>query len=332
MTQIAFDSLVEALRGRVTDDLDWSSVIRLANHTLLTPSLFAALVKFETIDKVPVDVAEYLRFLHDCNRDRNQRLRAQLFEAIVEFNAHDIAPLLLKGAVPLFLSDAADLPSRMTSDLDVAVDEAQFETAQTCLETLGYVQAEDFRGMSRPQDVGLFELRPKRAGGPRDLSELTERGSARALIPPPISRAEHWFMHDLIKEGDYVRGRLDLRHLVDLAELSEADGVDWSELRASLADQMSRNALDVQLVALHTLFGIEVPAASLERRTIRFHHWRRMFAARHRIFGAPLRIAGNLVWGARRLSRLPTLARRGPIQASRKIVAFIFALRPRSKL
>ncbi|MER8576109.1 nucleotidyltransferase family protein [Mesorhizobium sp. M1338] len=71
--------------------------------------------------QLPQDMGEYLRFVHDCNRERNLRLRAQLLEAVAALNRHDIVPLRLKGAAPLFLSPARRVPSRMTSDLDLAV-------------------------------------------------------------------------------------------------------------------------------------------------------------------------------------------------------------------
>jgi hypothetical protein len=328
----AFDGLIEALNERSVKDPDWPSIIGLANHTLLTPALFEALARTGQIEDLPEDAREYLRFLRESNRERNARLRAQLFEAVAELNRHGIVPVLLKGAVPLFLSAASDLPSRITSDLDLAVDMAELSAAEGFLEGIGYVAADDFRGMARPQDVGLLELRPKRDDARSAVPGLVEREGARVLIPPSISRAAHWIMHDLVKEGDYVRGRLDLRHLHDLARLSVEDGVDWSALRASAPDRMSRNAVDAQLLALEDLFGIRMPAAGARGRAIRFHHWRRVFSARHPIAGAPLRVGGNLVWGASRLRNLPALARLGAFEAARRIARTAFQIRPRSKL
>jgi hypothetical protein len=330
--QTTFDALVAGLRGRAPDDPDWTAVIELANHTLVTPALFAALREGGQIDRVPADVRDYLAFIHDRNRERNRRLRAQLFEAVAAFNRNGIVPILLKGAVPLFLSEAKNVPDRMTSDLDVAVGGAELAAATSCLEAIGYLPVDDIRGLSRPQDVGQLELRAMREDARPEDFGIAERAGARALLPTPMALARHWFMHDLVKEGDYVRGRIDLRHLLDLACLSAEGGVDWAAMRAGLPDRLSRNALDVQLLALHDLFGADVPAEFVGRPSTRFHHWRRTFTVRRRLAGAPLRVLGNLVWSLRRASRIGAMARHGPVGASRRAVQAVFQLRPRSKL
>lgn len=327
-----FDVMIAGLRGRACENTEWGPIIALANHTLLTPALYASLILSQEIDKLPEDLRAYLLFVAECNQERNRRLRVQLYEAVAALNALNITPLLLKGAVPLYLNGSDHLPSRITSDLDVAVDKSEMEAAQTCLETLGYTPVDGFRGMARPEDVGLFELRPKHEDPSGALSVVTKSEGVITRIPTPIARAQHWLLHDLIKEGDYIRGRIDLRHLHDLAELSSDSALDWSELRAQLPDQTSRNAVDVQLLALHDLFGVAVPLAGLHRPSIRFHHWRRTFSARHPFAAAPLRVFGNLAWGLRRLPRLKALAKKGPLEAARRILRVVFQLRPRAKL
>lgn len=310
--------LMAGLRGCPSDKADWQAVIALANHTLLTPDLFSSLARAGQIHRLPQDVGEYLRFVHDCNRERNLRLRAQLGEAIAALNRRDIVPLLLKGAVPLFLSPAGRVPSRMTSDLDLAVEPAEEAAARICLEELGYVEVAGARGMARQQDVGMLELRPSRASG-FEPPMLVQRDGLQVKIPPVQSRALHWMVHDLLKEGDYWRGRIDLRHLHDLAQLAESDDVDWTALQASVSDRSVRNALDTQLLALHHFFGTGIPAKCAQRPMVRFQHWRRIFTATHPIIGGPLRLAGNLVWGTWRFSRADGLARGGPFDLARRI-------------
>ncbi|TIT80794.1 MAG: hypothetical protein E5W57_01075 [Mesorhizobium sp.] len=320
----ALEALIAGLRGSPADWADWHAVIALANRTLLTPDLFSSLARAGQIHRLPQDVHEYLRFVHDCNRERNLRLRAQLLEAVAALNRCAIVPVLLKGAVPLFLSPADGAPSRMTSDLDLAVDPAEEATAQACLEELGYVEVAGDRGMVRQQDAGMLELRARRAND-FEPPVLVQRDGLRVNIPPAQSRALHWILHDLFKEGDYWRGRIDLRHLHDLAQLAESDDVDWQALRASMSDRSARNALDTQLLALHHFFGTRIPARCARRPIVRFQHWRRIFTANHPIIGAPLRLAGNLMWGTRRLSCADGLARGGSIDLARRIARMLLS-------
>jgi hypothetical protein len=327
----ALEALIAGLRGGSIATADVRAVFALANHTLLTPALFSSLARTGEIDQLPQDAREYLSFIHKCNRQRNLRLRAQLNEAVAALNRCGITPVLLKGAVPLFLSPVNRLPSRMASDLDVSVEATDEPRARACLEGLGYVQVIGARGMARPQDVGILELRPSRASG-FEPPNLVERNGLLTKIPSVQSRALHWILHDLLKEGDYWRGRIDLRHLHDLAELAETEGLDWKALRASLPDQIARNALDTQLLALHQFFDIRIPAEWVRRPMVRFQHWRRVFTAKHPVMGAPLRLAGNVSWGVRRVSRDDGLLRRRPIDLARRIVRTLFDLDLRAKI
>ncbi len=314
----ALEALIAGLRGREVSATDWRPVIALANRTLLTPALFAALAQSGEINRLPDDVREYLRFIHDRNWERNARLRMQLAEAAAALNRRGIVPLLLKGAVPLFLSQANKIPARMTSDLDLGVEAADEASALECLGELGYLPLADGRGMARPQDVGVLELRRTRESGSHPPT-LVERDRLRVNIPSPQSRALHWIVHDLLKEGDYWRGRIDLRHLHDLAQMAESDDVDWTSLRTAMHDARSRNALDAQLLALHDLFGVRIPLEHTRRQMVRFQHWRRIFTARHPLIGAPVRLAGNLAWGAWRFSQASDLMRRGPVDLARRM-------------
>lgn len=325
----ALEALIAGLRGSPPDRTDWRAVIALANHTLLTPDLFSSLARSGQIHHLPEDVREYLQFVHGCNRERNLRLRTQLREAVAALNRRDVVPFLLKGAIPLFLSPAGQVPSRMTSDLDLAVDSPEETIARACLEELGYVDVAGARGMARQQDAGMLELRTSRSNG-FEPPKLVQRDGLRVKIPSAQSRALHWMVHDLLKEGDYWRGRIDLRHLYDLARLAESDDVDWTALQASMSDRSARNALDTQLLALHHFFGTRIPAKCGQRPMIRFQHWRRIFTAIHPVIGAPLRLTGNLMWGTWRFSRAYSLARRGPSDLLRRIARTLFD--PRTKI
>jgi len=327
----ALEALIAGLRGHAVCTADWRPVIALANRTLLTPALFSALAHSGEINQLPDDVREYLRFIHDRNGERNARLRAQLAEAVAALNRRGIVPLLLKGAVPLFFFQADQIPARMTSDLDVSVDAADEASAHECLGELGYLPLADARGMMRPQDVGVLELRRTQESEFRPPTPV-ERNRLQAKIPSPQSRALHWIVHDLFKEGDYWRGRIDLRHLHDLAQLAESNDVDWTLLRAAMPDQGSRNALDAQLLALHDLFGVTIPFGPTQRPTVRFQHWRRIFTARHPIIGAPVRLAGNLAWGAWRVSQANDLVQRGPIDLARRIFRTLLESDCRAKI
>lgn len=313
------DALIAGLRGHPVAGADWLAIIELANHTLLTPAVHAALVRSGRSAELPQDVRDYLGFLHDCNRTRNRMMRAQLRDVVAHLNQSGIAPILLKGAVPLFVADEDELAERITSDLDVGVEAIDMAAARRAMLAAGYVEAAQSREMVLPEGGAILDIRQFHGGGP-GVPEAVVRGGVVARIPSVEARALHWTLHDLVKEGDYWRGRIDLRHLYDLVRLHELEGVDWARVRAAAPGRIAREAVDTQLLALGHFFGVPVPADCSGSRLARAQHWRRVFSATHPVAGAPLRAAGYLAWWGWRLSNVTEIARRGPRDLARRMI------------
>jgi len=319
----ALQTLTSSLRGVWVDAADWTATIELANRTWLSPALYCSIAASHRLDELSADVRDYLSFIHGRNRVRNLRLRNQLREAVSALNDVGITPILLKGAVGLFTAPDEKIGNRLMSDIDIGVRPSELRPARSQLARLGYDDVDGDRGMGRPRDAAMLELRPHelaRAGVPQGLyPRLIALRTARAWIPSPTSRALHIIRHDMLKEGDYWRGRIDLRHLHDLAQLAGAiEGIDWQCLRASMPRDPGRNALETQLLALQQLFGIIIPPPESRRTMAHLQHWRRMIEARHPIVGMPLRLAGNLIWGWTRMLASDRRHRRGALDFARR--------------
>jgi len=305
----AFDALLGALRGEPPDTRLWTDVIELANRSWLTPALLAAFTASGRVDELPADVRQYLGFIHGRNRDRNLRLRAQLQEAVAALNRAGIRPILLKGAITLFTAPGSAIGNRMMSDLDLLIEESDSATAEASLAALGYRRAEGQHGLWRPQDPGVVELHA-RAGVIAEYSAgesaarllKRDRNGANALLPSPTLQALNLILHDQIKEGDYWRGCIDLRHLCDLATLSAMPGgIDWVYLRAALHGRLWLNALEMQALTLHGVLGVTIPSTMRRRLVPKLQYRRRMAQIRHPMLTAPLRIAGATAWVFRRI-------------------------------
>jgi hypothetical protein len=251
-----------------------------------------------------------------------------LIEALGALNSAGFEPTLLKGAVRLFSDPEDRIGSRMTRDLDISVEEREVAAARHCLVKLGYEDDTETRGMGRPQDVGTLELRerPRASSAAYLISErdkpssIVKHEGVSAKIPSPTSRALHWIVHDLIKEGDYWRGRIDLRHLYDIAELSRLEKeLDWIYMRDIMPDQFGRNVIETQALTLYHLFGIDIPPSIGRRSIVHFQNWRRLFTAMHPKVGAPLRFIGNITWGVRRVAKVGGLENRGGADLARRV-------------
>ncbi|WP_342241272.1 nucleotidyltransferase family protein [Inquilinus sp. OTU3971] len=304
------DSLVSALRGAPPADADWFSVIELANRCWMAPALFVALEGCGGLPRLPADARDYLGFIHDRNRQRNLRLRSQLVEAVSALNRSGIQPILLKGAAIIFCAPERTLGARMMSDLDLLVEEGEQPAANAVLAELGYRAADGLHGIWRPQDAGMLELHGAGTVSGLDGSSIMDAANfspatsdtARARLPAPALQALNLIVHDQIKEGDYWRGTIDLRHLHDLVELARRPpGVDWLHLSRIMRGRLQRNAFEMQLLTLRELFGVSIPDGLCRRAVPRGQHWRRMVQIRHPRLAAPLRFAGAVAWLGRRI-------------------------------
>lgn len=289
----ALISLCDCLRGAPPADVDWMSVIGLANETLTTPALIDFVDQHASV--LPEDVSAYVRQIYRRNVQRNERLADQLEEAVVAMNGRGITPVLLKGAATL-----AATPERrgvrLMSDLDIMVMPDEAEDAISALRAIGYeIHAQASREsrrwfveLIRSIDVGAIDLQ-QAVPGPaycyRDaaLSHCVPmslgRGSVR--IPAPTYRALMLIIHDQFQDYGYWLGDLDLRHLVELRDLnSSIGGLDWKELTSHISGGLMKNAVETQLFALAELLGVEIPQALRSRLIPRLQFIRQLMQAR----------------------------------------------------
>lgn len=265
--------LCQCLAGKVPSNLDWVAVLELANNTLTTPFLIDLVDQPD--QSVPEDVKAFVREIYRRNALRNDRLRAQLEEAIAALNERDVIPVLLKGSAILATSERS--ATRIMADLDLLVDPDQVETALQALADLDYQphfrtppeSSKQYTDLKRARDVGMIDLH-QAAPGPdyfyRPLGELLEHcrpisvGRGTAYLPTPTFQAFMLIIHDQFQDDDYWVGEVDVRHLVELRDLAKAaEGIEWNRMMSFAPSRLARNAIAKQLVALAELLGVDVP-------------------------------------------------------------------------
>lgn len=300
----ALTSLCNCLQGMPPVDVEWTSVIGLANQTLTTPALIDFADEFAEI--LPEDVCGYIRQIHSRNVLRNNRLVAQLEEAVIAMNGLGITPIMLKGASTLATAPKERRGVRLMSDLDIMVmpDEAKMAVSALC--AIGYdidyqTPPESPRWhveLNRPQDVGTIDLQ-QAAPGPAYLYQSVGHplnhcvpaplGRGRLYIPTPTYRALMLIIHDQFQDYGYWLGDLDLRHLVELRDLSNsAEGLDWKELTSLVSGELMKNAVETQLFALAELLGVEIPDPLCSRLIPRLQFMRQLTQARFPATRVPL--------------------------------------------
>jgi hypothetical protein len=277
------------------------SLLGLANQTLTTPALRETIDRFP--DRIPEDVRIFVREMYDRNVVRNDRLAAQLAEAVEALNGAEITPLLVKGAATLATAPREQWASKLMTDLDVIVPPDQTGRAMSALFAIGY--RTDFEAppggnkwyadLRRPDDAGMIDLHCQlpgpaffyqASGDWMQHSRLKQiehaKASGQAYVLSATYQALMLMIHDQFQDSDYWTGNIDVRHLLDLRDLAQsAEGIDWDALVAFTPNKLARNALETQLVGLSSLLGVNVPEHLRRRFIPRLQFKRRMTQARY---------------------------------------------------
>jgi hypothetical protein len=287
--------LCECFRGSVPKNVDWMSLLGLANQTLTTPALMDFTTRFE--EQLPEDVCLYVREIFERNLIRNDRLAAQLIEAVVAMNERGVTPILLKGAAILTKESRLQRGTKIMSDLDIMVAPQEVEPALDRLFALGYCvhfqtrpgAEKRYADLKRPSDVGMIDLHEQPPGpaffyrASDDIKQhckLIPVGRGSAYVPSPTYQALMLTVHDQFQDSDYWTGNIDVRHLLAMRDLVNLpEGVNWDELSFLTSSRLARNALETQLITLSSLLGVDVPARLLKRFVPRLQYRRRLAQA-----------------------------------------------------
>jgi hypothetical protein len=308
--QAALEQLSMCLRGHVPPDADWMGVLGLANRSLATAQLCAAIVASDGVDSLPDDVRVFLLDVQTRNRERNRRLVAQLMDALRALNRVGIEPVLLKG-VALWASQPGEVFDRILADIDLLVRGSEVNRAIGGLRDAGFALTARYPGnevhvvaeLGRPDDVGLIDLH-QRPPGPPGLAEIenlvaycrpVKVDGLRAMRPVSAVQIFFLVLHDQLHDGDYWRGGFDLRHLVDIATLSRgSEPVDWNLLERLCRTPLVRNALESQLIAAERFAGASIPERLSRRRWAQLQHWRHLLQFSYPWAVLPLAVGGAI--------------------------------------
>jgi Uncharacterised nucleotidyltransferase len=120
--------------------LDWSEVLRLAEHHGVLP--LAARNLIEHARGLPAEVERTLRSAYEANLRRSLWFTVELARIMQHFGRRQLRAVPYKGAV-LAQSLYRNLGLRSFSDLDFLISSADFERAKQALAEIGYLPAAD---------------------------------------------------------------------------------------------------------------------------------------------------------------------------------------------
>ncbi len=280
------EDLLECLAGSARAPQDWRAVVQLASETLTIGTL-ADLILSSGSPNVPIEIRELLTDVRDRARGRNQRLTAQLSEMLPALNAAGVEPIVMRGMARL-LAGSGQEQSRLISDIDLLIPE---ERLGESMQALGELEYQVFKGVDgdpaptvlcRTRDVGMIDLHTQVQPsylllGYELIARQCERrhvGQGYVLLPSPACQLLLTIVHDQLHDGDYWRGLIDVRHLIDARDLI-SEGMDWNLLAGFFPGGSPLRALQVQLRTARSLVKVPVPEGLCGGSWARFQLLRR---------------------------------------------------------
>jgi hypothetical protein len=118
--------------------IDWDTVVKVSTAHYVFPALYCNLKKANFLDYLPQDLIDYMKYITDLNRERNQQIITEVKEINTLLLANNITPVFLKGTGNLLEGLYEDLGERMVNDIDFIVSKDEYGKAIEIIQNIGY--------------------------------------------------------------------------------------------------------------------------------------------------------------------------------------------------
>ncbi|WP_233883562.1 nucleotidyltransferase domain-containing protein [Tenacibaculum piscium] len=118
--------------------INWDNIVKITTGHYVFPALYCNLKRADFLHYLPEDLVEYMKYITDLNRDRNQQIIKEAKEINTLLLANNITPIFLKGTGNLLEGLYQDIAERMVGDADILVNNNNFRKAIRVLKENGY--------------------------------------------------------------------------------------------------------------------------------------------------------------------------------------------------
>ena len=101
-----------------SNTVDWDEVVKLSTAHFVFPALYCNLKRVSFLSYLPKELVEYMKYITELNRERNEEIIAQAKELNTLLLKHDITPIFIKGTGNLLEGLYNDIAERMVGDID----------------------------------------------------------------------------------------------------------------------------------------------------------------------------------------------------------------------
>ena len=298
----------------------WIGFAELADRSLVTPAVWSALEDSSLTISLPLSFREYFRTFFEWSLARNKAIQKELGRVVSALNDRSIIPVLLKGSAYISDQTYPNIGARALGDLDLLVAADQIGDAVEVVQSLGYAFAgppgfgyddhHHVEPLKNPTCQAYVEIHRQALIGSlsgilpahRIISDsrILESSGAKFAVPSPTHSVMISILHSQIVNRCNATARVDIRRLMDLAQLNRRyrGSIEWNAIVEAMGESGFSAPLRNYLYTLEKLAGFEF-AGQLG------------FSFRQRIHFALVNASLRYSWAEKLLSILDELSEEG---------------------
>lgn len=118
--------------------INYDKIIELASNHLIIPALYVRLKKNNLLKLLDIDFVEYLKYIYNLNKIRNNNLLDELNDLSKIYIENKIDHVFLKGSAYISSGRFKNIGERMIGDIDVLVSKSDYNKAIKISKEYGY--------------------------------------------------------------------------------------------------------------------------------------------------------------------------------------------------
>ena len=137
LVQLLFDKKIENF-PEIHNNKFWDNLVKIGSNQRVIPTIYSKLKQRKLLNKIPLELKEYLSEIYNFNTERNKNLLRESREIEKKLNENEIKFIFLKGISLLKTVYKNNIGIRMMHDIDILIKKNQIYKARECLKDLQY--------------------------------------------------------------------------------------------------------------------------------------------------------------------------------------------------
>ncbi|MDW5287901.1 nucleotidyltransferase family protein [Formosa sp. PL04] len=197
----------------VNQTFNWENIVKIGSTQLVIPTLYIRLQSKGLLSYLPQELQEYLKYIYDLNKQRNDSLFTEVKLISSWFKSENLEHVFLKGAAMIASNYYEDIGERMLGDIDVLLPREQCEKAFQLLLSKGYTYAKEptinpkyfedkhLLRLASKAHIGAIEIHFKLLDTDQKALQTADVLKDKQLVEfteIPIPSAKHLLIHNVL--------------------------------------------------------------------------------------------------------------------------------------